>query len=389
MEKGLQVDNEEMPMLPSFFPLREIRQKEGHVMVIDAGGTNFRAAVVSFREGKGKLEFVKKAKMPGVDYAVSWDEFICFTADQIEPFLDVVGNIGFCFSYTALQLPDGDAQVVSIDKEVMISGAEGKLVGRSLADELVRRGVKVPRITVLNDTVAVLLGACAGIDTDVYGGFVAQVSGTGTNTCMQVRGDQIKKLPADLRRDMIVNCESGAFRHAPANSIDTLIDERSSNKGQYLLEKITAGAYLGEICTEAIREAFTEKLISRKAMEYAEHNPLQSAAEADRWTQVSGTEEIPGTEEDRTVIREICRSVFIRSAKYMAAVLTANMLTLNYKGEKPICIVAEGSLAEKSEIYRTTLSEELKKCAGDRFGLKYTYRICNNSTLTGTAVAAL
>ncbi len=70
--------------------------------------------------------------MPGTEKSASWEEFISFTADSIMPLMDEAELIGFCFSYSADITPEIDGLVRRIDKEVVITGATGQLVGASL-----------------------------------------------------------------------------------------------------------------------------------------------------------------------------------------------------------------------------------------------------------------
>ena len=47
----------------------------------------------------------------------TWEEFISFVADRIEPLMGRAESIGFCFSYSADITPDMDGRVIRIDKE--------------------------------------------------------------------------------------------------------------------------------------------------------------------------------------------------------------------------------------------------------------------------------
>ena len=66
------------------------------VIVIDAGGTNFRSCLVSFNEqGKESIDFLEKTKMPGVAKALSRSDFFDEIASNIEHLKDKADSIGF------------------------------------------------------------------------------------------------------------------------------------------------------------------------------------------------------------------------------------------------------------------------------------------------------
>ena len=176
MRKGLNGDESFMPMIPTYLINDGDVPKNEPVIVIDAGGTNFRCALLRFTDSGYDLEGLEKCLMPGIEKPASWEEFISFIADRIEPFAGKTDKIGFCFSYEAEITPEIDGKVVVIDKEVVIEGSAGKLVGKSLSDELARRGYPGKRVIVLNDTAAVLLGGSASIDKSAYSTFIGHVS---------------------------------------------------------------------------------------------------------------------------------------------------------------------------------------------------------------------
>ena len=140
MERGLAGQSRSIPMIPTYLSDAGTIPPEEPVIVIDAGGTNFRCALVRFTPQGCAVEQMRKWKMPGIERPISWEEFIRFTADAVEPLMPLSNKLGFCFSYSADITPEMDGRVQRIDKEVVITGCEGKLVGASLLDELERRG---------------------------------------------------------------------------------------------------------------------------------------------------------------------------------------------------------------------------------------------------------
>ena len=204
MERGLSGQGGSLPMIPTYLSDRGEIPVGEPVAVIDAGGTNFRCGLVRFGEKGPVVEELRKWKMPGIGKPATWGEFMDFAAEAILPLMDRTDKIGFCFSYTADITPEMDGRVVRIDKEVVITGCEGQLVGASLLRALERRGVTGKKVVVLNDTVAVLLGGLSSGGAQ-DGCAAGQVSGTGTNTCCSLPERRIGKLGDSGERHMIVN----------------------------------------------------------------------------------------------------------------------------------------------------------------------------------------
>ena len=58
-------------------------------------------ALVRFEEDGCHVSELSKCRMPGVGEPCTWEEFISFVADRIEPLMGRAESIGFCFSYSA------------------------------------------------------------------------------------------------------------------------------------------------------------------------------------------------------------------------------------------------------------------------------------------------
>ena len=282
MERGLSGQGGSLPMIPTYLSDRGEIPVGEPVAVIDAGGTNFRCGLVRFGEKGPVVEELRKWKMPGIGKPATWEAFMDFAAEAILPLMDRTDKIGFCFSYTADITPEMDGRVVRIDKEVVITGCEGQLVGASLLQALSHRGVTGKKVVVLNDTVAVLLGGLS------FGGArdgcaAGQVSGTGTNTCCSLPEGRIGKLARSGERHMIVNLESGMYDGIPRGDFDRELDAESHNPGQKLFEKMTAGVYLGELCHRMLLAAAREGVLSPESAEKAAAMGWIDSAVIDPW----------------------------------------------------------------------------------------------------------
>jgi hexokinase len=346
---------------------------------------------VRFGEKGYTVSELNKRKMPGIGKPCTWEDFIRFVADAIEPLMDRAEVIGFCFSYAATITPEMDGRVITIDKEVVITGCEGQLVAASLNAELERRGVFGKRIVILNDTVAVLLGGLAAVRRSDYSGFVGQVSGTGTNTCCSLPARRIGKIGMDSDRSMIVNLESGMYTGIPAGEFDRILDEQSNDPGSKAFEKRTAGVYLGELCRDILKAAAGEGLLSPVAAERISALGWIDSAVIDAWACGEKLESVCRTEEDRAFVQTVCTALFERSARCMCTNLAA-ILLLTGEGtdpEKPVCICAEGSLVQKGRVYRPCLEKLLKEEVEGKLGRYVHLQVSYETTLLGSAAAAL
>ena len=388
MWQGLRGKESSMAMIPTYLSNDGAVAPGSCAVVIDAGGTNFRTALLTFEEEGYKLEGLKKQPMPGIGKPCSWEEFVSFVADNVEPFMSRADVIGFCFSYSAVILPNMDGRVNRIDKEVVVTGSEGQLVGESLSRELERRGYPGKRVVVLNDTVAVLLGGAASIDKSEYSGFIGQVSGTGTNTCATVFRRDIEKLGLEDNGSMIINLESGQYNGFKRGDFDLQLDAASNNPGDKQMEKITAGVYLGQLVRLMLLSAADEGLLSAEGAEKVRALGNIDSAVIDAWASGEGYENIGSNEADRELARELSLAVFERSARCMCTNLVALSLLMDAGREKPVCVLAEGSLVQRGRHYRPVLERLLQEC-GETLGITIELRIGNDTTQPGSAAAAL
>ena len=277
MERGLNGMASSLPMIPSYLsPVSHVPLGKT-VIALDAGGTNFRAARVHFKEeGKPEAEGMRKAPMPGTKGHVGASEFFEQIADLAEPLIkeskDDIGGIGFCFSYPMEMQKDGDGIALAFSKEVDAAEVIGKQVGKGLRETLEKRGVKVPkRIALLNDTVATLLSGLGQIPSDgwqnkgidkygVQGGpMVGFILGTGFNTAYPDKN--IPKIDFHSDSPQIVVCESGTCAPRYLGVLDREFDAATKNPGSYTLEKAVAGAYLGPLTFHILKQAIADGII--------------------------------------------------------------------------------------------------------------------------------
>lgn len=391
MRRGLKGEKSSLPMIATYLSNDGTVPEGACAAVIDAGGTNFRSALVRFTPDGYQVEDLGRWKMPGIDKPCTWNEFIAFTADHIQHLMDRTDVIGFCFSYNAEITPDMDGKVKRIDKEVVISGCENQLVAASLKEELSRRGIEGKKIVILNDTAAALLGGTVTLDKSAYSGFIGQISGTGTNTCTSVPREMIEKLGLKGSRGMLVNLESGMYNGIESGDFDLLLDRESNNPGDKDFEKKTAGVYLGELCRLMLLAAGEEGFISADSLEKARALGHIDSAVIDAWSAGDRLDEIAANPADGDFAQELSLSLFQRSARCMCVNLLAIALLIDAgkEADKPVCVCAEGSLVQRSHYYRPTLEKLLDTEGREKLGLHFRLFVGSETTLPGSAAAAL
>lgn len=391
MERGLAGEASAMPMIPTYIKFDGVIPQGKSVAVIDAGGTNFRCGLVTFNAAGYELTDVVKHKMPGIEAPATWEEFIAFVADGIMPLMGKTDLVGFCFSYNADITPDIDGLVKRIDKEVVITGSSGKLVGAALTEELARRGVTGKRVFILNDTVAALLGSACTLDRSLFGGFIGQISGTGTNTCCILPYSRIPKLNLDSADSILINLESGLYDGIPQGDFDVILDRESNNPDEKIMEKLTAGVYLGELGRLMLNAAADEGLLSAGSAAKVRALGKIDASFIDAWACGERFELVADNADDADFAQTLSLELFRRSAQCMCANLTAIMLLTGTgdDAERPVCVCAEGSLVDRSRYFRPMLEELLAEVGAKVLNKHAVIKVSRETTLPGSAAAAL
>jgi len=388
--KNFNTEEREIQCLPTYIvPKTDI--KEGKALVLDLGGTNYRAALVEFSDGKATIHPENGWKK---DLSVMKTEG--FTRDQLfEKMSDVIKGmnleedvpIGYCFSYPAGSLANGDAKLLRWTKGVNIKEMINEPVGETLVDYLNENSkkVKFTGVKVINDTVASLF---AGLTEGGYDAYIGLIVGTGTNMAGFINSDRINKIDPEiidqLKSDsgikdggvrIPVNLESGNFRPPYLNVVDDKVDIASDSRGAQRFEKAVSGMYLGEVlkyvfsCDEIEENFDAQKLTS--IMNY------------------------PDMYKRKYV--NIARLIYIRSAKLVAASLAGLIKTLisHDNTVKKIQLTAEGSLFwsedRKGKNYKDLVLEELQSILVS-FGhndIHININKMENANLIGSAIAAL
>jgi len=380
IEEGLEKDGMEISCIPThIIPKKNV--EEGKVLVLDWGGTNFRAAIVEFKNGNAKvIETLSKDKK----YPLSAKETVGFDHNKLHEKMagwicelkkldKDVTKIGYCFSYPAASRLNGDAILLRWTKGIDIPDMIEKPVGEPLMTYLNNyKGIKTKftDIKVINDTVACLF---AGLSVTGYDSYMGLIVGTGTNMASLMRLDKIEKLKNKDVGSIPVNLESGNFYPPYLTIIDGLVDAMSNNKGNQRFEKAISGGYLGEIFKtvfshEKINYLFDGGALA-KMINHPKENPEEQVAVA-RW-------------------------IYDRSAKLVAASLAGlvQVLAAQDSSIKKICLAADGSVfwgkdKNKEPYYKELVSKELKHLLPKGVSVTIIDEM-GEPNLIGSAIAAL
>jgi hexokinase len=378
IEIGLKNDNTEIKTIPTYIhPLS--CGAEGQAVVLDWGGTNYRAAVINFAGGVAKIT-PKKAGSQDLsatttkgfsleDLLAKQSEFV----NDIE--LPLKAPIGYCFSYPANCLPNGDAELIKWTKGIDVKDMIGNPVGKPLLDYLNKTGkAEFTGIKVINDTVASLF---AGLTNPNFDAYIGLIVGTGTNMAAFMNADKISKIDDSLNWQGLtpVNLESGNFMPPHLTKYDDLVDEKSDNKGSQRFEKAVSGMYIGQILREAFPEDGFDENTDGKAL----------------------TDIINAADQHKKKHVKVAKQIYKRSAKLVAASLAGliDLLIAHDKSIKKVRITAEGSLfwSEVTDCknYNKVVKNTLKELLSDMGHKKIKVNIAQieSANMIGSGIAAL
>lgn len=401
MDRGLADRESSLAMLPTYIETERELPRDKPVIVMDAGGTNFRVATLSFKDqGAPAITDFRVFPMPGVKKEVSKEHFFGVMAGYIADIIDKSDHIGFCFSFPAKMFPNKDGRVLYFPKEIKAEEVVGQMIGENLNAAISESAnASDKEIILLNDTVATLLAGRAESGGNRYESFIGFILGTGTNTAyVEQNGNITKAEGLDPTKSQIVNVESGGFGKAPRGEIDEQFDAASASPGVHVFEKMISGAYLGPLCLAALQTAARDGLFSKGAGE-----KLLALAEtttkdiSDFMGDPEGTGHPLAIALAGASTEEIATAYYLadalieRAAKLTAANLSSAAIKCG-KGHnpcRPVCIVAEGTTFYHLKTLRQKVEYYLKQYLVDQQNIYYEVVEVENATLIGAAIAGL
>ncbi|MBQ7158616.1 MAG: hexokinase [Treponema sp.] len=363
--------------------------KNERVIVIDAGGTNFRSCLVTFdAEGKPAISDFQKTVMPGVAKELSKTAFFDAIADNIDYLKNKADRIGFCFSYSMTITKDGDGIPNSFSKEIKAGEVVGVPVGATLTAVLEKRGWnKIKHIALLNDTVAALLAGAAGNGGKRYSSYIGFILGTGMN------GAYIQPAWKNEPQQIVV-CENGKFGDFARSDFDEALDKKSQHPGEYMLEKCCSGGYLGALGLEVLQAAAKDGVVSAECAEALNKICDLTLIELDDFLHTANEQNSKENvisacckdENDRAILFEILDALIERCAGYAASILAACLLQSEAGKDEPVCILCNGTTFFKTYRLRERIESYLSKYAS---GIRYEIISKENDITIGTATAGL
>lgn len=401
MDEGLSANPSpsSLAMLPAFIDTSRKVPAEKRIIVLDAGGTNLRVAVVWFDQcGKPHIEDFRKYAMPGTTgEALTAEQFFDTFAGFLEPVCDRADAVGFCFSYPTEIFPDLDGKLLRWSKQVNAPEVVGTLVGSGISAALEKRTGRRLAIRVLNDTTATLLAGMSAGMSRRYSGYVGFILGTGTNIAYIEQNDRIKKVPGlDKGGSMIINVESGCFDGFSRSEFDFDVSRALRDPNEGIYEKMISGAYIGTTGLMMLRRAAQEGLFSKDCADGILSWKELTTIDFDRFTYnpyIDGPfAKLKMTEEDRSLMRELSEALFIRAAELTVANISMAVIRCG-KGHDPmhpVCITIDGSTYYKtvSAMFRSRVEEGLRKVLGAR-GIYFDTICVEDAPMIGSAIAGL
>jgi hexokinase len=412
MEKGLKGKKSSLSMIPSYItPITNIPPLKT-VLALDAGGTNLRASLVQFNEkGEAVSQGIHKTPMSGTYGHVDARQFFESIANATLPLLNnaKIEGIGFTFSYPMEITADADGILLSFSKEVDAPDVVGKAIGKGLRDALAEKGCNYSGpIVLLNDTVATLLSGLISISPDGEtartridfnvgsGPVVGFILGTGFNTAYPET--VIPKTGFNSSSPQIVVCESGNFYVRHRGKLDREYDSTTKNPGGFTLEKATAGAYLGPLTLQILKQAIKDKILrfkksnellnmpnleTRFLNEFA-HAPLSNQGPLGSLFAADETDALASVQYLTSIVTE-------RGALFSAAVLAATVIKADggYEPYSPVRIAVEGTTYMIYKGMRRSLESYLHQILFKKNPRPYIVSPVEQASLFGAAVAAL
>ncbi|KAJ6667742.1 hypothetical protein lerEdw1_016063 [Lerista edwardsae] len=353
MIKGLKQDETAtVRMLPTFVRHLPDGTERGQFLALDLGGTNFRVLMVELKDPKdGGVHITsevytvppKIAQSSATEYSYELLSFLqlfdhivsCIVDFQTKhKMLGIVLPLGFTFSFPCRQ--------IGLDKGILLAWTKGFNAKDCVGEDAVRllreavqrqQHVDLDVVAIVNDTVGTMM-ACAYVDPKCEIGLIV---GTGSNTCYM---EEMKNVDAVEGNEglMCINMEWGAFGDSGCldnfmTSFDVRVDAESLNAGHQRFEKLISGMYLGEIVRYILLE-----LMSRKVLFCGQDSPMLQTKGIFPTKFLSDVEDSQGEEhvcamleefklritaEDARVVKEVCRTVSSRAAKFCGAGIAA------------------------------------------------------------------
>jgi hexokinase len=388
MNKGLSGEPSSLKMIPTFITPRNNLPCNESVIVIDAGGTNLRTALVHFdNNSTPEIEQINRHWMPGTSGLLTAAEFYAALKEYLAPIISKSNRIGFCFSYPAEITPERDGRLIHWTKDIQVPELEGRLVGAGLLAALGPDGAD-KKLTLLNDTIATLLAGKA--QSSEESSYIGLILGTGTNMAYIEKNNNITKLDIPDGQQAI-NVESGGFALAPACDFDRKLDADTINPGEYLFEKMIAGLYRGRLILLALQAAANEMLLSEICAKQILNLTGLEAFQVDQFMRSNNESPLYScspNDKDKNTIRDIINAIYDRTAKLTALNISAAVLKNPPAPGQSTCINIDGSTYYKSFGFQNMTEKYIAEILGQN-NINYKLMHVDEAPIIGAAIGGI
>lgn len=374
--KGLTQNDAIIKCLPHFIS-PPLKSRDGHVYVIELGGSNLRTALVSIKNEEASfIDGPIKIVMPWQrNQSFPKEKFLKIQANALTSLKNgYEGLIGYCFSFPTEPLHNKDARLIHWTKGLNVPTMIGKEVGKPLLSYINSRYNKdFKKICVINDSIAALF---SGLHSRKSDGLIGLIVGTGYNMATFFKSKNIPKITtiSDFNDKVPVNLEAGNFIIPYLSKWDEEVDNKSENKGEHLFEKAVSGMYLGRIFKAIFPRSSFDPKKGAKGLVDMLNNP-------------------EGIKDEYI---STARQIYERSSMLIAASIAGLINILrDHQSLNKVSIVPEGSLFwskinginSYSNLAKKTIATLLDELG--LYGVEIDFIEIKKATLIGTAIATL
>lgn len=356
--------------------------ENGDYIGLDLGGTNFRVVRVVMKNGVANTT-TKYYNLDEQLLSGPCKYVFDHIAESLERFLREENittplPVGFTFSFPSDQKSLKHSILLTWTKSFKCPDGPGLDACVLLEEAIARRKDSMPVeldvMARISDTTGALM-AGNYVDKNCR---IGVILGTGSNACFVEHLENYNKFKSTDpdTKQILVNVEWGAFGDNGCldfcrNEYEKEVDLHSNHPHSYTFEKSFGGLYLGEQVRLPLVKLIeggclfngksSPELIKRWGFTTSNVTSIEEDNETSERTwsvlQAFGLADI-ATEEDVSLVREVCAIVSERGAKIVAAVLA---VLLNHINLPEVTIAFDGSLYEKHPKYRVHIADLLAK----------------------------
>ncbi|CAG9466551.1 unnamed protein product [Pedinophyceae sp. YPF-701] len=413
MEAGLRERGRPMHMLPTHVAQLPRETDTGDAYAVDLGGTNLRVARVVVREGRLEGEpTIEAREVPKHLLTEPVEHLFDFLAMALERMIARHGDpsrparVGFSFSFPMEQASVDSGILMYWTKGYACAGAVGKDVVRLFSDALGRAGSTARVVCLVNDCLGPLVAASEPGRPAAAG----MIFGTGTNMAYMERRERVVKLEGGGRRGrseggMVINSEWANFfsETLPLVEEDVYVDAASHNPGAGRFEKLTSGAFYGEVSRRLIARlqerahifgpgegspmlgGVGQGSLSAKEASFACGDYSHDLSRVGLMVEGKfGVDKRRVGRKEREAVREVCRLAARRAGFVAAAGAAAVLKKIGWDGKTPAVLGVEGAFYHNTPLFAVTMREGLNKLGCQKAELKPV----SGGSVVGTALLA-